>query len=84
MTQLSLLNLPPTDTHVLHPAEIKRLGNQNARILALLQQGPATREAIAAIGRNPTARISDLRHAGYEVQVVERDYASGRTVYRLG
>jgi hypothetical protein len=30
-----------------------------------------------------TSRISDLRHAGYDVRVVERDYASGRTVYRL-
>jgi hypothetical protein len=83
MTQLDIFSIPPADTHVVQPAEVKRLATQNARILALLQQGPATREAIAAIGRNPTARISDLRQAGYDVRVVERDYASGRTVYRL-
>jgi len=71
MTQLSLLT------------ELRRLSGQNAAILQRLQQGPATNQELAQMSLKYTSRISDLRHAGYDVQVVERDYASGRTVYRL-
>ncbi len=33
----------PRDTHVTEPAEVVRLSAQNQRVLARLQQGPASR-----------------------------------------
>jgi hypothetical protein len=71
MTQLSLLT------------ELRRLSGQCAAILARLHQGPASNFDLAQISLKYTSRISDIRKAGYDVRVVERDYASGRTVYRL-
>jgi hypothetical protein len=81
--QLDLLTLPPVDTHVLKPAEIKRLSGQNLAILTRLQAGPASNFELAQIALKYTSRLSDLRAAGYDVRVVERDYASGLTMYRL-
>jgi hypothetical protein len=81
--QLDLLTLPPVDTHVQVPTEIKRLSGQNAAILNRLQAGPASNHELAALSLKYTSRVSDLRAAGYDVRVVERDYASGLTMYRL-
>ena len=69
------------DTHILEPAEIVRLSAQAQRILERLQQGPATRRELTDIACNVTARISDLRAAGY--QVVCEEHPDGRSVYRL-
>lgn len=71
------------DSHVTAPVEVRRLAGQNGAILERLQRGPCTREEIAAIGRNPTARISDLRKAGYNVQCVEHNRVTGFTRYAL-
>jgi hypothetical protein len=49
-----------------------------------LHQGPATNREPAGLSLKYTSRLSDLRAAGYDVRVVERDYATGRTVYKLG
>lgn len=73
----------PSDTHVTEPVEVSRLAGQNAVILARLRSGPCTREEIAAIGRNPTARISDLRKAGYDVRCIEHDRKTGFSRYAL-
>lgn len=86
-TQLNLfLNTPddppPRDPHV-HSGERPRLTGQNAAILRRLERGPATNRELAGISLKYTSRISDLRAAGYVVQVVGRDYGTGETIYEL-
>ena len=61
----------------------KRLRGQCAAILARLEAGPATCDELQAIARNYTARISNLRDAGYDVPPPE-DLGGGLTLYRLG
>lgn len=84
--QLSLFDdpprLPPRDTHV-ERAERPRLSGQNRAILELLERGPATNRELAAISLKYTSRISDLRAAGYNVVVVDRDRTTGMTMYEL-
>ena len=75
------------DSHVTDVAEQKRLSHQSARILARLEAGPATNRELAEIALKYTSRLSDLRAylkpLGRSVEVIERDYATGRTVYGL-
>ena len=73
----------PRDTHVIDPAECKRLSGQSRRILTRLQQGPASNAELAAISLKYTSRISDLRAAGYHVEVIERSRATGYALYQL-
>lgn len=73
----------PSDTHVTDRVEQKRLTGQNAKILARLQQGPATNRELAAISLKYTSRLSDIRAAGYKVEVVERDHATGLVRYQI-
>lgn len=84
--QLSLFDAPrkiaPRDTHV-EKVERPRLSKQNEAILKRLQQGPATNFELNEIAMKYTSRISDLRAAGYNVVVVDRDRATGRTMYQL-
>jgi len=85
MPQLDLITLADAPVHCARnvPAQDRaRLSAQCQRILSRLQQGRATRRELTEIGLNATARISDLRAAGYDIRVVER-HASGRTVYEL-
>lgn len=56
--------VPVTDSHVLDPGEQQRLSGQNARILARLEQGPMTRDEIAAM----LDFIADCVMAGAERQ----------------
>lgn len=67
----------PADSHITSPADIRRLSDQNQRVLARLQRGPATRHELQALASNITARISDLREAGYDIPTPVR------SVYRL-
>lgn len=73
------------DSFVTEPEEIRRLTGQNARILARLERGPATRRELADIACNVTARISDVRRAlkaeGRDVQCDEAP--GGRSTYFL-
>lgn len=84
--QLSLFDGPrrvaPRDPRVASD-EKPRLGGQNARILERLRKGPATNAELAAISLKYTARISDLRHAGYDVRVIHHDRTTGVAVYQL-
>jgi hypothetical protein len=79
--------IPVRDSHVLDVREQRRLTGQSLRILERLRQGPATRDDIAAIGRNPTARISDLRKylqpQGLTVKCIEEDHKTGFSRYAL-
>lgn len=63
--------------------EERRLGGQSLRILQRLQQGTATNVELAEISLKYTSRISNVRQAGYVVEVVGRDYKTGLTVYQL-
>ena len=65
----------------LPPLERQRLSNQNARILARLQQGPATNRELSEMALKYTGRLSELRQAGFAVTAEKR--ANGLTVYRL-
>lgn len=84
--QLSLFDAPrnvtPIDTHLVKE-EKPRLTGQNMRILERLQHGAATNRELVEYGLNYRARISDLRAAGYNVQVVSRDHRTGLTMYEI-
>lgn len=69
--------------HSVDPREQSRLSAQCARILERLQQGPASNYELAGIALKYTSRISDLREAGYQIDCVERDHETGKTMYRL-
>lgn len=72
----------PRDPHVTR-AEAPRLSAQCSAILQRLRQGPATNVELATMALKYTSRLSDLRAAGYDVQVSERDHTTGRVVYVL-
>lgn len=69
-----------------HPVEAKRLSDQCQRILALFLASPerrASNRQLAAVSLKYTSRISDLRRAGFAVEVASRDHASGLVIYQL-
>jgi hypothetical protein len=78
MTQLDIFSVP-----VQHPAEARRLSGQCAAILARLHQGPATNRELAGLSLKYTSRLSEVKAAGWDIRVVERDYETGRVVYQL-
>jgi len=83
--QLSLFDSPrtisPRDPNVTHD-DRPRLTGQNARLLAMLEQGPTTnREMMLAGLLKYTSRISDLRAAGY--RIVCEPQGGGLSLYRL-
>jgi hypothetical protein len=67
----------PRDSHILQAGDVKRLSEQNQRVLARLQRGPAHRRELQDIACNITARITDLRDAGYTIPTPVK------SVYRL-
>jgi hypothetical protein len=72
----------PRDPNVVQQ-EAPRLSRQCRSILERLRRGRATNDELSQIARKYTSRTSDLRKAGYDVRVVERDHVSGVTVYQL-
>lgn len=74
--------LVPRDTHVTEPADVRRLGSQNAAILERLQRGPCTNVELARLSLKYTSRVSDLRKAGYVVDA--KRMPGGLTIYTLG
>jgi hypothetical protein len=64
-------------------AEDKRLSAQCQAILDRLKQGEATNTELAAIALKYTSRLSDLRAAGIDVRVINRDHATGRVTYAI-
>ena len=73
--------IEPIDPKV-EPVERPRLRGQNATILATLQEGLKTNRELAEVALNYRARVSDLRAAGYTIEVSE-DKATGLNVYEL-
>jgi hypothetical protein len=65
------------------PVEAKRLSKQCQAILDRLKQGAATNVGLAEIALKYTSRISDLRAAGYDIQVIDRCHETGSVLYAL-
>jgi hypothetical protein len=61
-----------------------RLSRQCVAILERLRRGPATNIELSAIALRFTARIHELRAAGYQISILERDRDSGVVLYGLG
>lgn len=72
----------PSDPNVTDPAR-PRLTGQNAAIVERLRQGPATNRELAQIALKYTSRLSDIRDAGYSVNIVANDHATGLVTYQL-
>lgn len=66
------------------PAEAKpRLTRQAVAVLARLEQGPATNMELIPIATRFSARIYDLRKAGYIIETDMLDSSNGITLYTL-
>ncbi len=61
-----------------------RISKQGRAILARLQAGEVTNVELARIAIRYSARIHELRKAGYRIELVKQDRESGVCVYRLG
>ena len=72
----------PADPNVI-PAEIKRLSRQNLEVLELLKRGPARTDELCRITHRFSARFYDLRQAGYVIECVSEDTATGLRVFAL-
>lgn len=80
------LNKPPSPSLVDErlPAESKpRLTRQACEVLARLERGPATNIELIPISSRFSARIYDLRKAGYVIDTDMVDRANGITLYTL-
>jgi hypothetical protein len=76
--------LPPIHVNkTVHLAEAPRLSRQCKLILERLQEGRASNSELAQRALKYTGRISDLRAAGYVIEVVERNRDTGLTWYEL-
>lgn len=60
-----------------------RLSRQCQAILTRLQAGRASNRELSQLALKYTGRISELREAGWNVQMVEEDRASGLNWYAL-
>lgn len=60
-----------------------RITGQRKKILDRLAQGPVTNIELAAICFRYSARIHELRKAGYDIQTYYQDKSSGTCWYRL-
>jgi hypothetical protein len=56
---------------------------QADRVLARLQQGPASNAELATISLKYTSRISDLRVRGHVIEAFDHDHGTGECWYRL-
>jgi hypothetical protein len=59
-----------------------RLNRQQDAIIERLRKGPATNAELVQIIWF-TARIHELRKAGYEIEIVKKDHESGLVWYAL-
>jgi hypothetical protein len=70
----------------IHPTEAPRLTRQCAEILAAFRADTnhrQTNQELVRLALKYTSRLSDLRAAGYQIDVVKRDRYSGQTIYEL-
>ena len=85
MTQPALDFTAPVTPYQQHAAEERqeahRRASAKARVLARLQQGPATNEELNAICYRYGARLLELRRAGWPIDT--EPLCAGVFVYRL-
>lgn len=74
---------PPARDHNLARAAIPRVSRQALQVLELLRRGPATNRELLSVAIRYGSRIHDLRKAGYRIEIVAKDDASGLTTYQL-
>jgi len=72
-----------TRPEALPSVERRRLSRQCRRIVDRLREGPASNEELSRIALKYTSRISEIRQAGYAVDVVARDHETGVCWYEL-
>jgi hypothetical protein len=72
----------PVNTSVV-AEEAPRLSKQCRAILDRLQLGPASNSELASIALKYTGRVSEIRKAGHDIRVIEKDHKTGRVVYGL-
>lgn len=60
-----------------------RVTHQARAILAFLRNGRAEVKDLATIAKQYNARIFELRHAGYVIENVEQNHATGESWYEL-
>lgn len=60
-----------------------RLSRQCVRILERLRRGPATNVELSEIAFRYSARIHELRAAGNDIVILERDHETGAVLYGL-
>jgi len=60
-----------------------RLNRQQDAIIERLRKGPATNAELVQIAIRFTARIHELRKAGYDIEIVKKDHESGLVWYAL-
>lgn len=63
--------------------EAPRLSRQCLAILDRLRLGRVSNDELSRIARKYTGRISEIRQAGYPVEVVERHWDTGLVWYAL-
>lgn len=85
MTQEALDFTSPIPVNVsVIASEAPRLSKQCRLILERLRtSGPATDRELSEIALKYTSRISEIRAAGHNVHVIQRNSETGLTVYKL-
>ncbi len=86
--QANLFDPPATTGIKVNPTvtqqpERKRLSGHHIKIIERLRSGDATNSQLSAIALRYSARIEELRKAGYSISIVSRDHETGCNVYRL-
>lgn len=79
----TLFDLPPVANVTVPAAAVPRVTRQAREILARLRQGRATNSDLNGIAFRYSARIHELRKAGHDIRIVDRNDESGLTVYAL-
>lgn len=74
---------PPIRDPRVTDIEKPRLNRQAIKILERLRHGESTNSELARIAIRYSARIHDLRRAGYRIEIISRDRESGLNVYAL-
>ena len=75
--------IPPQDPRVRGTVEEPRLSRQSQAILDRLRERPASNADLMLIAQRFGARVHDLRAAGFDIQITDRDRETGLVWYAL-
>lgn len=74
---------PPARDPNLSREAIPRVSKQALQVLEQLRSGPKTNRQLLEVAIRYGSRLHDLRKAGYDIQIVSKDEASGLVTYKL-